>query len=52
MEGDSNMPYKVEKKSGKKPYKIVRKDTGKVVGSSNSKAKAQASVRARYSNEK
>jgi len=30
--------------------KIVRADTGKVVGTSTSHAKAQASVRARYAN--
>jgi hypothetical protein len=45
------MPYTVKKGSGKKPYKVVRKDTGKVVGSSTSAAKAKASVRARYANE-
>ena len=43
------MPWKVRKGSGKKPYKIVKH--GKVVGSSTSKAKAQASVRARYASE-
>ena len=42
------MPWTVKKKGGKKPYKIVRADTGKVVGSSTSEAKAKASVRARY----
>lgn len=41
------MPYKVVKKSGPKPYKIVNKQTGKVVGSSASKSAAQSSVRAR-----
>jgi hypothetical protein len=46
------VPYAVKKGSGEKPYKIVRKDTGKTVGSSTSKAKAKASVRARYANEK
>jgi hypothetical protein len=45
------MPYGIIKKSGKRPYKIVRKDTGKVVGSSTNKQKAQASIRARYANE-
>lgn len=42
------MPWAVKKSTGPRPYKIVRKDTGKVVGSSTSKSKAQASVRARY----
>jgi hypothetical protein len=46
------MPYTVKKGTGAKPYKIVRKDTGKTVGSSTSAAKAKASVRARYANEK
>ncbi|MFC1924255.1 hypothetical protein ACFLXA_02695 [Chloroflexota bacterium] len=46
------MPYKVVKRSGEKPFKIVNKNTGKVVGSSTSKAKAEASVRARYAGEK
>jgi len=39
------MPYKVSK-SGK-GYRIVNKKTGKTVGHSKTKAKAQASVRAR-----
>lgn len=46
------MPWKVVKRSGSKPWKIVKTTTGKVVGSSTSKAKAQASVRARYAHEK
>lgn len=46
------MPYAVKKTSGEKPYKIVKKDTGKVVGSSETKAKAQASIRARHANSK
>ena len=43
------MPWKVKKSSGARPYKIVKK-SGKVVGSSKTKAKAEASVRARYAN--
>jgi hypothetical protein len=39
------MPYKVQK-SGKK-YNIVNKNTGKVVGKSATKAKAQKSINAR-----
>lgn len=45
------MPYKVVKRGGKKPWKIIKTDTGKVVGSSATKAQAQASVRARYAGE-
>lgn len=46
------MPWNVKRGSGSKPYKIIRKDTGKVVGSSKTKSRAQASVRARYANVK
>lgn len=46
------MPYKVVKRSGARPWKIIKADTGKVVGSSHSKEKAQASIRARYAGEK
>jgi hypothetical protein len=46
------MPWKVVKRSGSRPWKIIKTTTGKVVGSSTTKAKAQASVRARYANEK
>jgi len=45
------MPWKVRKGTGSKPWKIVKTTTGKVVGSSTSKAKAQASIRARYKGE-
>lgn len=41
------MPVHVEKRSGAKPYKIVETATGKVVGSSETKAKAQGSANAR-----
>jgi hypothetical protein len=40
------MPVHVEKRGGKKPFKIVEK-SGKVVGSSSTKAKAQGSANAR-----
>jgi hypothetical protein len=43
------MPWTVGKKTSK-GWPIKRKDTGKVVGYSKSKAKAAASVRARYAN--
>jgi len=42
------MPWTTRKGKGKRPWKIIRSDTGKVVGSSITKAKAKASVRARY----
>lgn len=42
------MPYKVVKRGGPRPYKIVKKTTGKTVGSSRTMVKARASVRARY----
>ena len=41
------MPVKVEKRSGARPYKIIEVATGKVKGSSTSKADAEASARAR-----
>jgi hypothetical protein len=44
------MPWKVKK--GKSGWLIVRADTGEVVGHSDTKKKAQASVRARYANYK
>lgn len=42
------MPYKVVRREGPKPYKIINKDTGKQVGSSTSMAQAKASIRARH----
>ena len=42
------MPWIVKKKGSK--YQIINKDTKKVVGTSNSKADALGSVRARYAN--
>jgi len=46
-EMEDTMPYKIRHVSGAKPWKIVKADTGEVVGSSTSKGKAQASIRAR-----
>lgn len=40
------MPVHVEKKSGKKPWKIVER-SGRVVGSSTTKQAAASSARAR-----
>jgi hypothetical protein len=45
------MPWTV-KKSPRGGYDIVKKDTGQKVGHSATKAKAEASVRARYANYK
>lgn len=45
------MPYTIEKRKGPKPYKIIRKTDGKVVGSSASLADAKASIRARNAGE-
>jgi hypothetical protein len=54
MEGE--MPVYVEKRGGgPKPFKIIEKESGKVVGSSETRPKAEASARARnkaYSEEK
>ena len=41
------MPYKIKKGTGAKPWKIIALETGKIVGSSTSKKKAEASARAR-----
>ncbi len=41
------MPYTIKKiraKGGDKPYKIVKKETGKVVGSSQTRKKAVGSM--------
>ena len=45
------MPYQIEKRKGPKPWKIIRKTDGKVVGSSSSKGDAMASVRDRFAGE-
>jgi hypothetical protein len=42
------MPYTIIKRPGPNPYKIINKNTGKQVGSSTSKKKAESSVRARH----
>jgi hypothetical protein len=45
------MPYSIKKGKGARPWKIIRKTDGKTVGSSKTKANAQASIRARMQNE-
>jgi len=47
------MPYSIRyRKGAKRPYKIVNKQTGKVVGSSTSRAKAGRSIGYRVGAEK
>lgn len=49
------MPYKIVKRVGKRPWKIIELLPGghtKTVGSSVSKKNAEASIRARYAHEK
>jgi hypothetical protein len=43
------MPWKTKKAAGG-GYDIVKSDTGQKVGHSETKAKAEASVKARYAN--
>ena len=43
------MPYRIEKQ--KEKFAIVNKSTGKVVGKSNTRAKAESSIRARLAGE-
>lgn len=45
------MPWTVRKESGERPWKIVRADTGEVVGSSESEEMAKRAVAARYASE-
>lgn len=45
------MPYLVKKGKGARSYKIVRRDTGEIVGTSKTRADAEASIRARYMGE-
>ena len=45
------MPYHIVKRSGAKPYKIVRNADGKVVGSSKTKAQAGRSIGYRMESE-
>ena len=41
------MPYKIEKRKGPRPWKIINKTTSEVVGTSVTKEKAIRSARAR-----
>lgn len=42
------MPYTIVKGKGSRPWKIIKKSTGKVVGSSKTKKAAQSSIKARH----
>lgn len=44
------MPWKIEKRSGEKPWKVVNEDSGEVVGEHETEEKAQAHRRALYKN--
>jgi hypothetical protein len=46
------MPYKIVHGTGKRPWKIIKKDTGRIVGTSKTKTMAMRSVKARYADEK
>lgn len=46
------MPYKIVKRSGARPFKIIKKTTGEVVGTSKTRKDAEASIRARYMGKK
>jgi len=43
------MPHAVRKMKGRRPYKIVNLDTGKIVGTSTSRKKAKMSAHIRDS---
>jgi hypothetical protein len=47
------MPYNIKYKpdKGGRPWKIINKETGRVVGSSKTRKAAEASVRARMAGE-
>jgi hypothetical protein len=45
------MPWTVKKGSGARPYKIIKKTTGQVVGTSKTKQMAEKSIAARYASE-
>ena len=49
--GGPRMPYHIEHKGGKRPYKLVKSATGKVVGSSVSMTMAKKALGALYASE-
>jgi hypothetical protein len=44
------MPYAVSHKPGSKVWKVVNKETGRILGTHSSKEKAEAQLRAVYAN--
>jgi len=44
------MPYYIRNRGGKRPWKIISKETGKVVGTSKTRNDAEASARIRMAN--
>lgn len=46
------MPYAIKHGSGPRPWKIIKKNTGRVVGTSKTHKDAEASMRARYMKDK
>jgi hypothetical protein len=45
------MPYRIVKRTGDRPWKIINIDRNEVVGSSKTKKMAESSVRARLAGE-
>lgn len=45
------MPYRIAKRNGKRPWKLIDSDTGRVVATSTSRSRVQAARRARYAAE-
>ena len=48
---EGSMPYKIVRRTGARPWKIVNLDRNEVVGSSVTKKMAEASARARLAGE-
>jgi hypothetical protein len=44
------MPWKIEKRNGAKPFKIVNEETGAVKGSTKTQPQAVKALRALYAN--
>jgi len=42
------MPYRIEKRTGSRPYKVINKETGKQVGSSVTRQMAEKAIKAIY----
>ena len=46
-QGWYKMPYDIVKRSGEKPWKIIKRETGEQVGESETRELAESSVKAR-----